>query len=65
MFVCVCQRITDRDLDAAIAAGAGHCGEVFRLNNAIPQCGQCLDVMQDILDQANAIRRQPLATAAE
>lgn len=65
MIICVCQRITDRDLDAAVAAGAVDCGSVFAFKNAHPQCGQCLDLMQDMLDLADATRRLPVAAAAE
>jgi bacterioferritin-associated ferredoxin len=65
MFICVCQRITDRDLDAAVTAGAADCGGVFAFKNAAPQCGQCLELMQEMLDHAEAVRRLPVAAAAE
>lgn len=65
MFICVCQRITDRDFDAAVAAGAADCDGVFAFKKAVPQCGQCLELMQEMLDQAEALRRLPVAAAAE
>lgn len=65
MFICVCQRITDRDLDTAVAAGAADCGDVFRFKGSAPQCGQCLELMQEMLDQADALRRLPVSAAAE
>lgn len=41
MFVCICQAIRDRDVDAAVRAGARRPADVFRACGKAPQCGTC------------------------
>jgi bacterioferritin-associated ferredoxin len=65
MIICVCQRINDRDLQLAVAAGAADCGDVFRFRGATPQCGQCLELMQQMLEEADLLNSLPVSAAAE
>ena len=41
MYVCICQAIRDRDIDAAVRAGARRPADVFRACGKAPQCGTC------------------------
>ena len=41
MYICICQAIRDRDVDAAVRAGARRPADVFRACGKAPQCGSC------------------------
>jgi len=41
MYVCVCQAIRERDVDAAVRGGAQRPSDVFRACGKAPQCGGC------------------------
>jgi len=63
MFVCICNALRDRDLEAA-SADAQSVADVFRRCGKRPQCGKCL---HDVAEMIDAARRQPgaLLVAAE
>jgi bacterioferritin-associated ferredoxin len=49
MFICICQAIREREIDAAIRAGARRPVDVFRACGKSPQCGSCAcDIRQRI-----------------
>ena len=48
MFICICNAITDREVRAAIDAGASDWREVHSYHCHEPNCGKC---EADILDQ--------------
>ena len=41
MFICICRAIRERDVDAAVRAGARRPVDVFRACGKSPQCGSC------------------------
>jgi bacterioferritin-associated ferredoxin len=41
MYVCICQAIRERDVDAAVQSGARRPADVFRACGKSPQCGGC------------------------
>jgi bacterioferritin-associated ferredoxin len=41
MYVCICRAIRERDVDAAVRAGARRPVDVFRACGQSPQCGGC------------------------
>lgn len=49
MIVCLCHGVRDRDLDAAIASGAGTVEEVGRACGAGTGCGACIPEVEDRL----------------
>lgn len=49
MIVCLCHGVRDRDLDAAIATGAGTVEEVGRACGAGTGCGACIPDVEDRL----------------
>ena len=61
MYVCNCNGIREREVRAAIAAGALRPAEVFRACEARPQCARCVCDMREMLDEQQAA----LAFAAE
>jgi bacterioferritin-associated ferredoxin len=52
MYVCNCNGIREREVRAAIAAGAQRPAEVFRACEARPQCARCVCDMRQMLDAA-------------
>jgi bacterioferritin-associated ferredoxin len=52
MIVCMCNRITDAKIRAAIAAGAKTPTDVFRILHVQRACGQCLEAIGYLLDTA-------------
>ncbi|TAD88202.1 MAG: hypothetical protein EAZ99_14790 [Alphaproteobacteria bacterium] len=49
MIVCVCRRISDREVTSAVQRGARSVGEVFRSHGCQVQCGRCIQHMQGML----------------
>jgi bacterioferritin-associated ferredoxin len=41
MYLCICRAIRERDVDAAVRAGARRPVDVFRACGQSPQCGGC------------------------
>lgn len=67
MYVCICTAIREREVDAAVRAGARSPADVFRACGKSPQCGTCACDMRERIartvahDRANA--RQTLLAA--
>jgi bacterioferritin-associated ferredoxin len=54
MIVCMCNRVTDAKIKAAIAAGAKTPAEVFKLLRVQRACGQCLETITAQIAEAGA-----------
>ncbi len=51
MYVCICRAIREREVEAAVRAGARRPSDVFRACGTSPQCGTCAcDMRQRITD---------------
>lgn len=61
MYVCNCHGIREREVRAAIDAGARRPAEVFRARQCRPQCAKCVCDMRQMIDES----RQALRYAAE
>lgn len=61
VYVCNCNGIREREVRAAIDAGASRPAEVFRKCGAEPQCARCVCDMRQII----AEQRETLRYAAE
>ena len=61
MYVCNCNGLRERDVQAAIQAGANRTAEVFRHCQTQPQCAKCVCEMREMIDQA----QESLRYAAE
>jgi len=71
MVLCICQSVTDRDIDALIRDGARSLAEVSRACGAGGECGCCRRAIEQRIDRAcggdcaDCPRREPeLASAA-
>jgi bacterioferritin-associated ferredoxin len=49
MYVCLCNRITDRQVRAQAVGGDCTVSTVHRSLGVSPQCGKCLPMMRDIV----------------
>ena len=47
MYICICRAIRDREVDAAVRAGARRPVDVFRACGKSPQCGSCACDMRE------------------
>ena len=47
MYICICRAIRDREVDAAVRAGARRPVDVFRACGKSPQCGTCACDMRE------------------
>lgn len=67
MYLCICRAIRERDVDAAVRAGARRPAEVFRACGKSPQCGTCACDLRERI--AHALGReeacQPALMAAD
>ena len=50
MILCVCQSVTDREVDAAIREGARSLAEVSRACGAAADCGCCARMIEKRID---------------
>ena len=57
MYVCNCNGIRERDVRAAIAAGARKPAEIFSACDATPCCARCACDMRALADQQDEARR--------
>lgn len=57
MYVCNCNGIREREVRAAIEAGAAKPVEIFRRHGCAAQCAKCVcDMRRMIQDQREALR---------
>jgi len=61
MYVCNCNGIRERQVRAAIAAGASRPAQIFKACGERPQCARCVCDMRQMLDE----EREALRYAAE
>jgi bacterioferritin-associated ferredoxin len=61
MYVCNCNGIREREVRAAIAAGASRPAEIFKACGGQAQCARCVCDMREMLDE----QREVLRFAAE
>jgi bacterioferritin-associated ferredoxin len=67
MYLCVCRAIRERDVDAAVRAGARRPVDIFRACGQSPQCGGCAPEMRKRINQTIASERAaaPMLQAAD
>jgi bacterioferritin-associated ferredoxin len=56
MYVCICKRVSDRELNRAIESGADTVHAVGEATGAGTDCGCCMDAIAGHLKQARAPR---------
>lgn len=65
MIVCLCHRISDRDIRQAVSCGT-RCFEVLQDDTRVASsCGSCHDCAREVFDQACAVSRCAPAAVPE
>jgi bacterioferritin-associated ferredoxin len=64
VYVCHCNAVTDRTVDAAIASGASTVPEITERCTAGGGCGGCHDLLEALLEAAAPERETAAASAA-
>ena len=52
MYVCLCQGVTDQDINDAVSAGAESLADIQRELGAATGCGTCREYTEKLLDNA-------------
>lgn len=60
MYVCICNGVTDRVIRDAAEAGCRSMAELTMRTGAGSNCGSCVEMATEILEQARAMRELPL-----
>jgi bacterioferritin-associated ferredoxin len=56
MIVCICNRITEKDVREAVRAGAETAEKAYACHDCEVQCGCCLDYAQEVIDDERGVR---------
>jgi bacterioferritin-associated ferredoxin len=59
MYVCLCNRVTDRQVRAQASHGNCTLGSVHNALGIAPKCGKCLPMMRDIVREHLGQRAVP------
>jgi bacterioferritin-associated ferredoxin len=57
VYVCNCNGIRERQVRAAIEAGASRPADVFRAHDCRPRCARCVCEMREMIDQSQEALR--------
>jgi len=57
VYVCNCNGIRERQVRAAIEAGASRPADVFRAHGCKVQCARCIGEMREMIDQSRDVLR--------
>jgi bacterioferritin-associated ferredoxin len=60
MYVCVCRAVTDKEVKAAIEAGADTVQAVTKACCAGEDCGACHGVIEDMIEDRWEAKRLPI-----
>jgi bacterioferritin-associated ferredoxin len=55
MYVCNCNGIREREVRAAIEAGASRPSQIFKACGTQPQCARCVCDMRQMLDDSQEV----------
>ena len=61
MYICLCNGITDRDVRRTASADSPTVAQLYRALGCTPQCGKCVPVVRQMLDEAK--REQSVVVA--
>ncbi len=52
MYVCVCNAVTERDIDKAVRGGVRSLAELRLATGCSSNCGQCADLAETLIEEA-------------
>ena len=59
MIVCVCRRVSDRDIERHVRNGCASFDELQMDSGVASCCGRCTDCARDVFDSASARNASP------
>lgn len=62
MYLCVCRAIREREVEAAVRAGARRPVDIFRACGKSPQCGGCAPELRKRIDKTIACEQAAAPT---
>jgi bacterioferritin-associated ferredoxin len=65
MYVCICNGVTDHDINQAVEAGCRSVAELTMRTGAGATCGSCLELAAQLMDKARAVRDLPLPVLSQ
>lgn len=60
MYICVCNALTDKQVESAITSGCRRPNDIYSKCGTKPQCGRCAERMLELLEATDI---QPAAPA--
>ena len=60
MYICVCNALTDKQVESAITSGCRRPNDIYSQCGTKPQCGRCAERMLELLEATDI---QPAALA--
>ena len=60
MYICVCNALTDKQVESAITSGCRRPNDIYSQCGTKPQCGRCAERMLELLEAKDI---QPAAPA--
>ena len=64
MYICICKAIREREVDAAVRAGARRPSDVFRVCGKSPQCGTCACDMRRARRASSTLRIKSIVASS-
>jgi bacterioferritin-associated ferredoxin len=61
MYVCICNAIRECELRQAARTCAGDAQALYTRLGRPPQCGQCVDEAEDIIEEERVVAHSPVA----
>lgn len=55
MYVCLCNGITDRDVETAVVNGASRAAHVYKKHDCKAKCGKCTNQIRDMLAKSTNV----------
>ena len=65
MYVCVCHGVTDRQIREVAEAGCRTVAELTMRTGAGANCGSCLEMAAELIEQAHGPRTVPLPVLSQ
>jgi bacterioferritin-associated ferredoxin len=65
MYVCLCNGLTDRDIRRAADQGCTTVASVYRSLESEVNCGRCVPLAKQLIDQQRDLGNRPQQQAAE
>jgi len=64
LYLCICNAIKTAEFRACARVCPGNAEAVYARMGKAPQCGQCLDEAEEVLEEVRRDQRLPVASAA-